>query len=124
MAITPAGMVLVAIALGYTLSPSESPDVGHRVESDSYTAPTVIARCITYNINKKKPDLVVRNRPSDNSDSSVYLILSKMEQIPTTYGVVRIDEKEYGSHLTTWLPRKSLADASPTEVAKKLIAGC
>ena len=124
MAIAPAGVALVAFALGYALSPSESIDVGKRVESDSYTVPTTIARCITYNINKKKPELVVRHRPNDTSDGSIFLILSKMDQIPTTFGVIRIDQSAEGSHLTTWLPNKSLADATPDEVAHKLIAGC
>ena len=118
------GLAVVAIALaGYVFSPPESTDPGKRVESDSYTSPTRIARCIAYNINKKMPNLSVRNRANDSADESIYLILTSMEPSPTTFGVIRVDPSESGSHLTTWLPDRSLA-AAPTEVARKLIAGC
>jgi hypothetical protein len=93
------------------------------VESDSYTAPSVIARCIAYNINKKMPELRVRSNPGDSPNESGYLILTAVEPSPTTFGVIRIDRSEAGSHLTTWLPNSSLS-AAPEDIARKLIAGC
>lgn len=120
----PAGVALVVFALGYALSPPESSDPGHRVESNSYSSPTVIARCITYNINRKRPELVVRNRRSDSDDGSIYLVLNISDQNPALFGVIRIEQGTDGSRLTTWLPQKSLADVSPSEIAQKLIAGC
>jgi hypothetical protein len=118
------GLAFLAIVLsGYALSPSESTDSGKRVESDSYTGPTQIARCITYNINRKMPDLRVRSRAGDTSDESIFLILTRMESSPTTFGVIRVDQSESGSHLTTWLADNSLS-AAAGEVARKLVAGC
>ena len=118
------GLALLAIALaGYAFSPAESTDPGKRAESDSYTDPARIARCITYNINKKMPNLHVRNRAGDTDDESIFLILTKMDPAPTTFGVIRVDQSESGSRLTTWLPDRSLS-AAPDEVAQKLIAGC
>lgn len=118
------GLALLAIALaGYALSPAESTDSGKRAESDSYTDPARAARCITYNINKKMPNLHVRNRAGDTDDEGIFLILTKMDPAPTTFGVIRVDQSESGSHLTTWLPGRSLSTA-PDEVAQKLIAGC
>lgn len=115
--------VLVMAVSAYSLSDPESPDPGKRVESDSYTAPTEIARCITYNINKKMPHLQVRTRPGDTSDESIFLILTNTEPLPTSFGVIRVDQSDAGSHLTTWLPGRSLA-AAPGDVAYRLIAGC
>ena len=123
MAIT-AGLTLIAIAMGFALSASESTDAGKRVESESFTAPMKVASCITYNINKKKPELLVRNRPSDSSDGSIYLVLTNIGETPTTFGVIRINDSGPGSHLTTWLPSRSVADHSPNEVSERLIAGC
>ena len=124
MAIPTAGLAVAAILLsGYVFSPAESPDPGSRVESDSFTKPVVLARCITHNIKRKQPDLLVRNRPSDASDGTIYLVLSIAEPSPTTFGVIRVDQSETGSHLTTWLPTRSLT-AAPTEIARKLVAGC
>lgn len=118
------GLAFLAILLsGYALSPSESADPGKRVESDSYTDPTQLARCITYNINKKMPDLRVRSRAGDTSDESIFLVLTHMESSPTTFGVIRVDQSESGSHLTTWLADGSLSGA-PNDVARKLVAGC
>lgn len=123
------GLTLLAIALaGFALTPAEPPAPklttnGMRMESESFTAPTRLAQCITYNINKKMPDLQVRNRTSDTTENSIFLILANAEPTPTTFGVIRIDERESGSHLTTWLPQKSLAVAR-SDVTSKLIAGC
>lgn len=108
---------------GYALAPTESPDVGQRVESESDTGPTQLARCITHNIGKKRPDLRVRNRAAETADGASYLILTSLESPPTTFGVIRIEQSAAGSHLTTWLPSKSLS-VTPAEVARKLIAGC
>lgn len=124
MTLAPAGLALAAIAFGYALSPSPSPDGGKRVESDSYTPPTAIARCITYNINKKQPELAVSSEEWGAVDGSIYLILNTREQTPTTFGVIRIDQSLDGSHLTTLLNTTSLSDASQSEIAKKLVAGC
>lgn len=118
------GLAFIAIVLsGYALSPSESPDSGKRVESDSYTGPTQVARCITYNINRKMPDLHVRSRAGDTAEDSIFVILTRTESSPATFGVIRVDQSESGSHLTTWLADGSLPEA-PHEIARKLIAGC
>jgi hypothetical protein len=118
------GLVLLVLGLSaYALSPAESTDPGKRVESDSYTSPAEIARCITYNINKKLPELKVRNRAGDSSDESILLVLTNIAALPTTFGVIKVAQNEAGSHLTTWLPDRSLS-AAPSEVAHKLIAGC
>ena len=118
------GLALLAIALaGYALSPAESIDPGKRAESESYTDPVRAARCITYNINKKMPSLHVRSRAGDTHDESIFLVLTRMDPAPTTFGVIRVDQSESGSHLTTWLPGRSLT-AAPDEIAQKLIAGC
>ena len=118
------GLVFLAIALGsYALSPSEPADPGKRVESDSYTSPQKIARCISYNINKKMPGLKVRNRSGDSPDERIYLILTNADSTPSTFGVIRVDPNDTGSHLTTWLAGSRLA-AAPEDVAHRLIAGC
>ena len=118
------GLAFLAMVLsGFALAPPESTGPGKRVETDSYTGPAEIARCITYNINKKMPELLVRNRANDSLGGSIYLILTNKEQPPATFGVIRVDQSETGSHLTTWLPSKSLSTA-PSEIAQKLIAGC
>ena len=124
MTITAAVLAIAAIALsGHALAPAESVDAGKRVESDSYTAPTKIARCITYNIGKKRPDLRLRSRIGDTSDEATYLILTSIASPPATVAVIRVEQGEAGSHLTTWFPSKTLA-AAPAEVAHRLIAGC
>jgi hypothetical protein len=119
-----AGIVVVALALaGMTQAPTESTVAGKRVESDSYTEPKALARCIAYNITKKMPELQVRSNPGDSPNDAGYLILTAAEPSPTTFGVIRIDRSEGGSHLTTWLPDRSLS-AAPEDIARKLIAGC
>ena len=124
MTITTVGLALVALVLsGNALVPGAAPDAGRRVESDSDTAPIASARCITYNINRKMPDLQVRNRAADDADGSIYLVLTRTEQTPTTFGVIRVDQSAGGSHLTTWLPERSLS-AAPDVLARKLVAGC
>lgn len=118
------GLVFLAIALGsYALSPSETADPGKRVESDSYTSPHKIARCISYNINKKMPHLRVRNRTGDLPGESTFLILTDNESSPATFGVIRVNPSDTGSHLTTWLAGSRLA-AAPEDIAHRLIAGC
>jgi hypothetical protein len=118
------GLAFLAIALsGVLLAPAEAPDSGRRAESDSFTAPGEIARCITYNINRKMPQLRVRNGADGNSGESIFLILSNTEPAPGRFGVIRVDQSESGSHLTTWLADRSLS-AAPGEIARKLIAGC
>lgn len=118
------GLTFLAIVLaGFALTPAETASTGMRMESESFTAPTRLAQCITYNIKKKMPDLHVRNRASDTAGNSIFLILAIAEPVPTTFGVIRIDERESGSHLTTWLPQKSIAVAT-SNIASKLIAGC
>ena len=118
------GLAFLALALaGYALTPSDPASPGQRVESESYTEPAKLARCITYNINRKMPNLSVRNRSADTSDESIFLVLTNMESAPTTFGVIRVEQSESGSHLTTWLPDSSLS-AAPAEIAQKLIAGC
>ena len=121
MTLAIAGLALVAlVAATSSAPPADTADAGKRVESFSETAPNQIARCIAYNINKKLPDLLVRSRPADQS---IYIILSRAEPSPEMVGVIRVEQSEAGSHLTTWLPNRSLS-AAPTEIAQKLIAGC
>lgn len=118
------GLAFLALALaGYALSPADSVSPGKRVESESYTEPAKLARCITYNINRKMANLSVRNRPADTPEESIFLILTNPEPSPTMFGVIRVDQSEAGSRLTTWLPESTLA-AAPAEIAQKLIAGC
>ena len=119
-----AGIAIAALVLaGTSETPTESPDPGRRVESDSYTGPKEIARCIAYNINRKMPELRVRKHAGESPDESGYLILTAVEPLPTTFGVIRVDRRDTGSHLTTWLPNISLA-AAPEDIARKLITGC
>lgn len=119
-----AGIAIAVLLLsGTTETPTESPGPGNRVESDSYTDPREIARCIAYNINRKMPELRVRNNGGDSADESRYLILTATGSVPTTFGVIRVDRSETGSHLTTWLPDRSLTSA-PEAIARKLVAGC
>lgn len=124
MSLVAAGFAFVAILLsGQALSPPESADAGKRVESDSYTAPREIVRCIAYNIGRKRPDLHVRSSAGDTPEESAYLILTDTKSSPTPFGVIRVAYSEVGSHLTTWLSDKSLS-AAPSEIAQRLIAGC
>lgn len=102
---------------------SESPGPGTRVESDSFTEPAAIARCIAYNVNRKMPELRVRNVSGDAQNASGYLVLSRPEPSPTTFGVIRIEPTGEGSRLTTWLPDRSLTMA-PEHLARRLVAGC
>lgn len=120
---SPGLAVLVVALAAYAVSPSETPDPGKRVESDSYTAPAKIARCIAHNISRKMPDLSVRSRQNDANDSSVLLILTHPNTAPATFGVIRVDPSDTGSHLTTWLSGRNLS-AAPSEVAQRLVAGC
>jgi hypothetical protein len=118
------GLAFLALALaGYALSPSDPASPGQRVESESFTEPAKLARCITYNINRKMPNLSVRNRSTDSPDEGIFLVLTSANPSPTTFGVIRLAQSESGSHLTTWLPDSSLS-AAPAEIAQKLIAGC
>lgn len=118
------GLAFLAIVMSaYALSPAEAPQAGKRVESDSYTEPVKIARCIAHNINRKMPDLRVRSRAGDTPDESIFIILTRDDASPATFGVIRVDQSESGSHLTTWLADSSLS-AAPHELARKLIAGC
>ncbi len=119
-----AGIVIAALLLfGSAQTPTDSTGAGKRVESESDTEPTRAARCIAYNINRKMPELRVRNVAGESPDESGYLIVTIPEPLPTTFGVIRIDRSEAGSHLTTWLPDRVLT-AAPEEIARKLVAGC
>ena len=103
--------------------PAEPAASGARVESESYTGPREVARCIAYNISKKMPELRVRQQSGESSDEHGYLILTTAEGSPTTFGVIRVDRNAAGTHLTTWLPDRSLT-AAPEDIAHRLIAGC
>jgi hypothetical protein len=96
---------------------------GARVESESYTGPKEITRCIAYNITKKMPDLRIRQYSGESPDERDYLILTTTEATPTTFGVIRLDRSEAGTHVTTWLPDRSLS-AAPGDIAHRLVAGC
>lgn len=123
MGVGTAGLALLAIVLSSTALAPE-PDAGRRVESESDTAPGEAARCIAYNIRKKMPELQVRSRSDDLADGSIYLVLSQVEPAPATFGVIRVDHSATGSHLTTWLPARSIAAAAPQELARRMVAGC
>jgi hypothetical protein len=96
-------------------------DPGKRVESDSFTAPPQLARCIAHNINRKMPHLSVRQRSDATTDDRILLVLSAPDR--ETFGVIRLEPDEGGSKLTTWLAGRDLA-AAPEAVAKRLVAGC
>lgn len=119
-----AGIAIAALVyFGTTQAPTESASAGKRVETDSYAEPTKVARCIAYNINRKMPELRVRNVAGDSPEEGGYLVLTLPEPSPTTFGVIRVDRSEEGSHLTTWLPEASLT-AAPEAIARRLVAGC
>ncbi|MDD5248687.1 MAG: hypothetical protein PHY45_06865 [Rhodocyclaceae bacterium] len=119
-----AGIAIAALLLsGTTETPTAATAAGQRVESDSYTAPREVARCIAYNISRKMPALRVRSRAGDAPGDSDYLILTDAERSPATFGVIRVERRDTGSHLTTWLPGPSLS-AAPEDLARKLVAGC
>lgn len=123
---TPAAAGLAIAAIFFAASqeaPAPAPTAGARVESDSFTAPREVARCIAYNIGRKLPELRVRSRLGETPEESGYLILTTDDGSPRTFGVIRIDGSEAGSHLTTWLPDRSLT-AAPEDMARRLIAGC
>ena len=56
------GLAFLALALaGYALSPSDPASPGQRVESESFTEPAKLARCITPNINSTMPTSTATN---------------------------------------------------------------
>lgn len=122
-----AEIALLALVLGFALAPADSPspavtaDAGKRVESDSFTAPPELARCIAHNINRKMPNLSVRQRSDATTDDRILLVLSGPGL--ETFGVIRVEPDESGSRLTTWLAGRDLP-APPEAVAKRLVAGC
>lgn len=104
-----------------TAAPSPGP--GRWIETESYTAPSPVARCIAVNIQRKMPELQVRNQPAESPEGRGYLILTTTEPSPATFGVIRVEGREGGSHLTTWLPERSLTMAAE-DLARRLVAGC
>jgi hypothetical protein len=124
---TPEIALIALVLAGFAMAPAESPapatvaDPGKRVESDSFTAPPELARCIAYNINRKMPHLSVRQRGDATTDDRILLVLSAPGA--ETFGVIRLEPDEGGSKLTTWLAGRDLA-AAPEAVAKRLVAGC
>lgn len=102
-------------------SPGVSLDSGRRVESDSFTAPPELARCIAHNISRKMPHLSVRQRSDATADDRILLVLSAPGA--ETFGVIRVAADESGSKLTTWLAASELP-AAPEIVARRLVAGC
>ena len=119
--------LLALIVAGIALAPAESPapppaaDPGKRVESESFTAPPELARCIAHNISRKMPHLSVRQRSDATTEDRILLVLSAPDR--ETFGVIRLEPEESGSKLTTWLAGRNLA-AAPEAVAKRLVAGC
>lgn len=112
---------LAAAAPAATPGPGASLDPGRRVESDSFTAPPELARCIAHNISRKMPHLSVRQRSDATADDRILLVLSAPGA--ETFGVIRVAADESGSKLTTWLAASELP-AAPEAVAKRLVAGC
>lgn len=119
--------LLALIVAGIALAPAEPPapapaaDPGKRVESESFTAPPELARCIAHNISRKMPHLSVRQRADATTEDRILLVLSEPDR--ETFGVIRLEPEETGSKLTTWLAGRNLA-AAPEAVAKRLVAGC
>ena len=124
---TPEIALLALVIAGFALTPGEAPvpapaaDPGKRVESESFTAPPELARCIAHNINRKMPHLSVRQRSDATTEDRILLVLSAPDR--ETFGVIRLEPEESGSKLTTWLAGRNLA-AAPEAVAKRLVAGC
>ena len=124
---TPEIALIALVLAGFAMAPAESPapapavDPGKRVESDSFTAPPELARCIAYNIHRKMPHLSVRQRSDATTDERILLVLSAPGA--ETFGVIRLEPDPSGSKLTTWLAGRDLA-ATPEAVAKWLVAGC
>ncbi len=124
---TPEIALIALVLAGFAMGPAESPapapavDPGKRVESDSFTAPPELARCIAYNIHRKMPHLSVRQRSDATTDERILLVLSAPGA--ETFGVIRLEPDPSGSKLTTWLAGRDLA-ATPEAVAKRLVAGC
>lgn len=124
---TPGIAVFALIVAGFALSPAETPapapaaDPGKRVESDSFTSPPELARCIAHNISRKMPHLSVRQRNDATTEDRILLVLSAPDR--ETFGVIRLEQEDSGSKLTTWLAGRNLT-ASAEVVAKRLVAGC
>ena len=91
------------------------------MESESFTAPPELARCIAHNIQRKMPHLSVRQRSDAVVDERILLVLSTSGH--ETFGVIRVEADQGGSKLTTWLAGPNLA-AAPEAIAKRLVAGC
>lgn len=117
----PIAEAVVAASPAASTGPSASLDPGRRVESDSFTAPPELARCIAHNISRKMPHLSVRQRNDATADDRILLVLSAPGT--ETFGVIRVAADESGSKLTTWLAASELP-AAPEVVAKRLVAGC
>ena len=142
---TPEIALLALVIAGFAMAPSEPPGPatsalpatsteslaaanpvaiiapGKWVESDSFTAPPQLARCIAHNINRKMPHLSVRQRADATTDDRILLVLSAPGR--ETFGVIRVAADESGSKLTTWLAAGELP-AAPEAVARRLVAGC
>ena len=124
---TPEIALIALVLAGFAMAPAESPapapaaDPGKRVESDSFTAPPELARCIAHNISRKMPHLSVRQRSDATADDRILLVLSAPGA--ETFGVIRVAADQGGSKLTTWLAASELP-AAPEVVAKRLVAGC
>lgn len=117
----PAPEAVAVAAPAASSGPSASVDPGRRVESESFTAPPELARCIAHNIQRKMPQLSVRQRSDAMADERILLVLSMPGH--ETFGVIRLEAEESGSRLTTWLAARDLP-AAPEAVAKRLVAGC
>lgn len=117
----PATEAVAVAAPAASSGPSASVDLGRRVESESFTAPPELARCIAHNIQRKMPQLSVRQRSDAMADERILLVLSMPGH--ETFGVIRLEAEESGSRLTTWLAARDLP-AAPEAVAKRLVAGC
>ena len=148
---TPEIALIALVIAGFTLAPAEPPKpaanlipetsteavaiaspaggekpiaatrLGQWLESDSFTPPPELARCIAYNISRKMPHLNVRQRSDATADDRILLVLSEPGQ--GAFGVIRVTADDSGSKLTTWLAARELP-AAPDAMAKRLIAGC
>ena len=101
--------------------PAALADPGRWVESDSFTAPPQLARCIAHNIHRKMPHLSVRQRSDAALDDRILLVLTSPDR--ETYGVIRVAADESGSKLTTWLAARD-PSAAADALARRLVAGC
>jgi hypothetical protein len=95
------------------------------VESDSFTAPPELARCIAHNISRKMPHLSVRQRSDATADDRILLVLSAPGT--ETFGVIRVAADEGGfeaDHLARGERAAGGAGGCGQTVGGRLLTSC